>query len=181
MPRSPASYSSRPAPGAARPLSRYALQRVQTLVALMGFGILAILPRHEAGIVISGAWPRTSCSLVSARANSEVTGRISHRPFRVWLAVVKLASQLAFGRQCCVADLRRGRFDLAGATGRATCPAWRRAPLDRHQERRRLRPPASGRGRLWDAGAAPARLAATLVVLAPGRQATQRPLPAAHT
>jgi pimeloyl-ACP methyl ester carboxylesterase len=28
---------------------------------------------------------------------------------------VKLASQLAFGRQCCVADLRRGRFDLAGA------------------------------------------------------------------
>jgi hypothetical protein len=36
-----------------------------------GFGILAILPRHGAGVVISGAWPRTSCSLVSAQGEFE--------------------------------------------------------------------------------------------------------------
>jgi pimeloyl-ACP methyl ester carboxylesterase len=92
---------------------------------------------------------------------------------------VKPALQLAFGRQCCVSDLHRGRFDVTGATGRATGPAWCRAPLDRCQERCRPGPPASGRDRLWDAGAATARLAPALVALAPGRQATQRPLPAA--
>jgi hypothetical protein len=80
-------------------------------------------------------------------------------PFMVWLAVVKLASQLAFGRQCCVADLRRGRFDLAGALdGLPALPGVEHHWID-IQERRRPCPPASGCGRLWDAGAAPARLA----------------------
>jgi Transposase len=87
---------------------------------------------------------------------------------------------VGLGRSVAMADLHHGRFDLASAAGRATYPAWCRTPLGGRPDRQRPYPVASGSDRLWAAGAAPARLAAALVVLAPRRQATPR-LPPAHT
>src|SRR4029453_5871365 len=92
----------------------------------------------------------------------------------------RAASQVGLGRSVAVADLHHGRFDPAGAAGRATYPAGCRTPLGGRPDRQRPYPVASGSDRRWAAGAAPARVAPALVVLAPRREATPR-LPPSHT